>query len=70
LGILVDANATIKVTKTVKRCVIRVNLHLDLRVSKLLYRWQMEVAETSNVQLIVFMIDGTLQSLSMNVFQK
>lgn len=70
MGILVDANATIKVTNTVKRCVLRVNLQLDLRVSKLLYRWQMEVGETSNVQFIVFMIDGTLQSLSMNVFQK
>jgi hypothetical protein len=30
----------------------------------------MEAAETSNLQLIVFMIDGTLQSQSLNVFQK
>ena len=57
-----DVNATIKVMKTVRRFVVRVILQLDLRVSKLLYRWQMEAAETSYVQLIVFMINGTLQS--------
>jgi uncharacterized metal-binding protein YceD (DUF177 family) len=66
----VDVNATIKVMNTVKRCVVRVILQLDLRVSKLLYRWHIEAAETSDVQLVVFMIDGTLQSLSLNVFQK
>lgn len=38
--------------------------------SLLLYRWQMEAAETSDVPLIVFMRDGTLQSLSLNVFEK
>jgi hypothetical protein len=65
-----DVTATIKVLNTVRRCVARVILQLDLRVYNLFYRWQKKGSGTSDVKLIVFMIDGTLQSLSMNVFKK
>jgi hypothetical protein len=49
---------------------VRVILELDVRVSKLLYRWQMKAAEISDVKLIMFMIGGSLQSPSLNVFKK
>jgi hypothetical protein len=69
LGILVDDSATIILMNTIRRCMVWVILQLHLRVSKLLYRWQMAAAETTVVKLIVFMTDGTLQSLSLNVLK-